>query len=127
MPQVVVPSYKKREVSDEQGDQVVKQLESEVSKLNDTLQWKSSLEECFPRFRVVQQYAQEYFAEIAFTAEDKNYRAILGWIEETEDFIVLVVIEKDNSYHGSRQHGIFNQIDRHGETIIREARSEYLE
>jgi hypothetical protein len=127
MPQITVPDKKKQVVADKQSEEVVRELESEINKLNGTLQWKSSLKECFPRFRVVEQYAQEYFAEVAFSAEDKEYRAILGWIEDLDEFIVLAVIEKESTYHGSQQHGIFSQIDRHGTDMIREAKSEYLD
>lgn len=127
MPQITVPDKKRQEVANKRSENVVRELESEIEKLNGTLKWKSSLEECFPRFRVVQQYAQEYFAEVAFSAEDKDYRAILGWIDDIDEFIVLTVIKKDGTYHGSQQHEIFNQIDRHGTDMIREAKSEYLD
>jgi sulfite reductase beta subunit-like hemoprotein len=114
-------------VADELSEEVVRELDSEINKLNSTLQWKSNLKECFPRFRVVEQYAQEYFAEVGFSTEDKNYRAILGWIEDANEFIVLAVIEKENSYHGSQQHKIFSQINRYGTDMIRNAKSEYLD
>lgn len=123
MPHITIPREKEIRIIDDYGSEVQNKLKKEIDKLNNTLKWKSNLEECFPRFRVVQQYGNEYFAEIGFTANNINYRAILGWLDSREEFIVLTVFKKKDHYQTSKQKKVFNQIDKHGKQIMDRERS----
>ena len=122
MPEIVVPKDVQRKIIDQYGRNVLKGLNKEIDKQNNMLEWKSNLKECFPRFRTVEQYADEYFVEIGFQAKDRPYRAIAGWIESKQQFLVLTVVGKNDHYQTSKQSKIFDQIGRHGKRIMQNAR-----
>ena len=122
MPRIIIPSDVENKIIDEYGREVLDALKKEVNKKNDMLEWKSSLKECFPRFRAVKQYADEYFVEIGFKSNNTDYRAIAGWIEHKGEFLVLTVFGKQDHYQTSKQSEIFNIIDQHGQKIMEDAR-----
>lgn len=125
MPEIHISNEKERKVVNDHSEEVLKMLKKEINKLNDMLEWKSGLEDSFSIFRVVEQYADEYFAEIGFDSNRRYYRAVLGWIESREQFVVLTVFEKEEHYQTSKQNEIFNQIDRHGKKIMDKERAKY--
>jgi hypothetical protein len=125
MPEIHLSDEKQKKILDDHSKEVLSNLQKEINKLNDMLQWKSGLEDSFSIFRVVEQYADEYFAEIGFDSNRRYYRAILGWIESREQFVVLTVFEKEEHYQTSKQNKIFNQIDRHGKKIMERERKKY--
>lgn len=118
MTRIKIPREKQNKIINDHSSEVLDKLKKEVNKLNETLEWKSNLEECFPRFRAVEQYGNEYFVEIGFGAKNVNYRAILGWLDKQEVFIVLTVFRKTDHYQTSKQKKIFNQINKHGKKIM---------
>lgn len=122
MPKIVIPEDVQGKIIDEHGSGVLERLNQEIDKKNDMLEWKSSLKECFPRFRVVTQYADEYFVEIGFQAKNRDYRAIGGWVENKQQFLVLTICAKNDHYQTSKQSEIFNLIGRHGRKIMDNAR-----
>lgn len=122
MTRIKIPREKQNKIINDHSSEVLNKLKKEVNKLNETLRWKSNLQECFPRFRTVKQYGDEYFVEIGFGAKNVNYRAILGWLHEKEVFIVLTVIKKTDHYQTSKQKKIFNQIDKNGKKIMERER-----
>ena len=123
MPQLQIPDKQATDIRAEHGSEVLESLHAEVQKKNQTLQWKSSVKECFPRFRAVQEYANDFFVEIGFDAKDRPHRAIFGWLEERDMFVLLTVFEKEERYQSSKQHKIFNQLQRHGDKMIEDLRS----
>lgn len=125
MPEIHLSDEKRKKILDDHSKEVLSNLQKEINKLNDMLQWKSGLEDSFSIFRVVEQYADEYFAEIGFDSNRRYYRAVLGWIESREQFVVLTVFEKEEHYQTSKQNKIFNQIDRHGKKIMERERKKY--
>ena len=121
---VLKPSYKKR-LEEEFGEDVVRRLNKEINKMNDMLRWKSHVEECFPKFRAVDEYAGNYFAEIGFDAKQRSHRAIVAWIEEQSIFVVACVFEKEQHYQSSKQSKIFNQIDKNGSQVMQDIYNRY--
>lgn len=122
MPSVVIPSDVQNKIVDEHGKDVLDRLNQEINKKNDMLKWKSSVKECFPRFRAITQYADEYFVEIGFQAKNREYRAIAGWVGERDQFLILTIFTKNDHYQTSKQSEIFNIIGRHGRKVMEDAR-----
>lgn len=122
MPKIHISDKKETKIRDDHSKEVLKMLKKEINKLNDMLEWTSGLEDSFSIFRAIKQYDDEYFAEIGFDSNQRNYRAVLGWMESEEYFIVLIVFEKEEHYQTSKQSKIFNQIDKNGKKIMERER-----
>lgn len=122
MPSIVIPSDVQNKIVDEHEPEVLDRLNQEIEKKNDMLEWKSDLKECFPRFRAITQYADEYFVEIGFQAKNREYRAMAGWVDERDQFLVLTIFTKNDHYQTSKQSEVFNIIGRHGRKVMEDAR-----
>lgn len=124
MPTITVTRENRQKIKSKFGDRVLQNLMDEIRKKNNTLEWKSGVKECFPRFRLAKESNGEYFVELGFNANGKAYRAILGWLESSSEFRVLTVIEKEEHYQTSRQKEVFDQIIKHGHKILEDVRDE---
>lgn len=114
----------KQRVRDRHGDAVADRLIKLVDQKNETLQWKSTVEQCRPRFYSILHKHGEYFAEMFFNAGHKEYRAILAYVPDYETFSFRRVIEKEDHYQSSRQHEVLEQIHQHPHQLIEQARCE---
>jgi hypothetical protein len=124
MPTITITRKDRQSIKNKFGGRVLESLMDEVRKKNNTLEWKSGVQECFPRFRAVTESNGEYFVEFGFDACERSYRAILAWLESSSEFRVLTVVEKEEHYQTSRQKEIFEQIAKHGHKILEDVRDE---
>lgn len=125
MPQIHISNQKETKVIDDHNEEVLKMLKKEIDKLNDMLEWKSNLKNSLSIFRAVKQYDDEYFVEFGFDSNGRSYRSILGWMESREQFVILIVLEKEEYYQTSKQNKVFNQIDKNGKEIMERERAKY--
>lgn len=125
MPQIHISNQKETKVIDDHNEEVLKMLKKEIDKLNDMLEWKSNLKNSLSIFRAVKQYDDEYFVEFGFDSNGRSYRSILGWMESREQFVILIVLEKEEYYQTSKQNKVFNQIDKNGKEIMERERVKY--
>jgi len=115
----------KNRLRDTHDETVISQLEEVIVKTNETLTWKNSLSGCSERFHSVLTGSPEYFAELNFTAQSTDYRAIIAWLPESEIFTVIYVVQKEQYYQTSEQKDVIAQIERHPRKIIQRAENQF--
>lgn len=108
-------------VRENHGEAVADRLATTIEQKNETLQWKSSVEKCIPRFYNVIRKDGQYFPEIWFNAEHREYRAVLVWVPSYEVFVVCCVVLKEDHYQSSKQHKVLEQIYKHPHRIVSQA------
>jgi hypothetical protein len=109
-PRITLTHPQKREIRRKHDNTVVTALETRIETLNETLQWKSDLAECLPRFETTFEADGKQIAQLRFSAHNRNYRALSCWVPGADRFVVFAVVEKEEQYAGSTQHDLIDAI-----------------
>lgn len=107
----------KQQIEENHGEAVLERLCGKVETKNETLQWKSSVEECSQRFYTVIKKKGEIFPFIFFKVDEYQYRAVLCWNESDDTFEFVRVVGKNDHYPNSRQRKVCTQIVNHPKEI----------
>lgn len=116
----------KRRITQNHSEEVAQKLADKIEQTNKTLTYKSDINECGKRFQSVIQSQGYFFPEVAFDAHNRRYRAILYWYEEDKKCFVVCVVEKEDSYMGSRQDEIITMINKNGQDVAQNIETEHL-
>ena len=109
------------------NENIVERLISKIKTKNDTLQWKDTIEGCTERFYTTIKQDGETFPIIQFAVNTTEYRCILCWIPEYEEFEFIKVVGKEDSYPNSFQRQIEDKILKHPTKVKEEAKESLTE
>lgn len=115
----------KKQVKENHNPSVLPRLENKIETKNDTLKWKSTVEECFDRFYSTIHKNNQIFPIISFRVDKCAYRAVFCWIAEHNTFEFIRVVGKQDHYPNSNQRDVSENLIKHPHKIASQAKHSF--
>lgn len=115
MYEILLTDSDEEKVQKEFNEEVLEGLKKKIAKKENEFEWINKKNKALRRFYNNFGRNETEFGEMAFTAMNKDFRALFVLHEEEEKFVFIHCVAKQGNYTGSKQHELisscFNNLD----------------